>query len=120
MNRLTMFLIGCSLLGTSALSAAVDSRGSRSCASWQEHRLEQQEGHALNSEIEQTWLVGYLSGVVAGSGMDFLAGTDNESVFKMVDDYCQSNPLGQLAAAGTAVARELMVKKGIVNMPTLR
>jgi len=120
MNRLAILLIGCALLGTSALAAAVDSRGARSCAAWLEHRSAQPDGHALSSEIDQTWLVGYLSGVVAGSGMDFLIGTDNESIFLMVDDYCQANPLGQLAAAGTSIARELMVRKGIVNIPTLR
>lgn len=119
MNRLTLLLMGCVLLGVSTFSAAVDSRGSRSCASWEERRLQQQKGHPLNSEIEQTWLVGYLSGLVAGSGMDFLIGTDNETVFAMVDQYCQLNPHGQLAAAGTSIARELMATKGIVNVPTL-
>jgi hypothetical protein len=74
----------------------------------------------MNAEIDQTWLVGYLSGVVAGSGMDFLIGTDNETIYAMVDDYCQANPQGQLAAAGTDLARGLMAKKGITNIPTLR
>lgn len=119
MNRLTMLAIGCALLGTSVVAAALDSRGSRPCASWLQHRLEQRDGHALNAEIDQTWLVGYLSGVVAGSGMDFLVGTDNESLYSMVDDYCQANPEGQLAGAGTDLARDLMAKKRIVNIPTL-
>jgi hypothetical protein len=98
----------------------VESRGSRSCVSWQEHRFEQADGHAYSSEIDQTWLVGYLSGVVAGSGIDFLVGTDNEMIFAMADEYCQMQPRGQLAAAGTSLARGLMQQKGLVNIPTQR
>lgn len=119
MKQTAMFLLGCCLLATSLLVAAVDARGSRSCAAWLEHRLEEAEGHTLHAEIDQTWLVGYLSGVVAGSGIDFLVGTDNASIFSMIDDYCQSHPLGHLAPAGTALARELMRQKGIINVPTL-
>jgi len=115
-----MLLVGCCLLGTSVLAAAVESRGSRTCASWLEHRLEQPEGHAFNTEIDQTWMVGYLSGLIAGSGIDVLVGTNNVSIFAMVDAYCQAQPNSDLAAAGTSLARELMREKGIVNVPTLR
>lgn len=118
--RLTMLLAGCCLLGTNVLAVAVESRGSRSCASWLEHRSEQLEGHALNTEIDQTWVVGYLSGLIAGSGIDLLVGTSNGSIFAMVDAYCQAQPNSDLAAAGTSVARELMQQKGIANVPTLR
>jgi len=120
MKRVAMFLLGACLLASSLPTAAVDARGSRTCSSWLEHRLEEAEGHTLHAEIDQTWLVGYLSGVVAGSGIDFLVGTDNVSVFSMVDVYCQANPLSNLAPAGTALARELMQQKGIANVPTLR
>ena len=67
----------------------------------------------------ETWLIGYLSGLVAGSGTDFLAGTNNESVFLMVDVYCGEILQMNLAAAGTSVARQLMQQKGIVNIPIL-
>lgn len=119
MKRQTRLLIGCILLGSLSLAQSVESRGSRSCVSWQSHRLEQAEGYAQNSEVDQTWLVGYLSGVVAGSGIDFLVSTDNQTLFSMVDDYCNSQPRGQLAAAGTSLARGLMQQKGLANIPTL-
>jgi hypothetical protein len=112
-------LAGCCLLATSHPALAYESRGARSCVVWQEYRRDQIAGYPLNSETYQTWLIGYLSGIVAGSGMDFLAGTDNESVFLMVDGYCAANPLMNLAAAGTYVARDLMQQKGIVNRGTL-
>jgi len=105
--------------GTIGSSLAYESRGARSCSAWQEYRQDEMAGNPRNSEIYQTWLVGYLSGIVAGSGMDFLAGTENEVVFLMTDTYCSENPTMNLSAAGTAVARELMQLKGIVNRGTL-
>lgn len=56
---------------------------------------------------------------MAGSGTDFLVGTDTESAFRMVDAYCMENPAMNLAGAGTHVARQLMQQKGIVHLPTL-
>ena len=119
MNHVTLLLLGCCLLGSSTLALALEARGSRTCAAWQEHRLEETEGHTLHAEVDQTWLVGYLSGVVAGSGIDFMTDTNNASIFSMADVYCQANPFGHLAPAGTALARQLMQQKGIANIPTL-
>lgn len=114
-----MWLVGACLLGLSLPAAAFDSRGARSCSDWTQHRLEAVDGHTLNSEISQTWLVGYLSGMVAGSGMDFLVGTKNPVLFSMADDLCGKYPQADLAFIGTAIARELMKEKNIVNRPTL-
>ena len=110
--------LGC-LLGISQAGLAYESRGARSCVGWQQYRQDERAGYPLNSETYETWLIGYLSGLVAGSGMDFLAGTDNESVFQMMDAYCSANPQINLAIAGTYVARDLMQRKGIVNRGTL-
>lgn len=98
---------------------AVDSRGARSCDEWQQQRQEAVEGHSLDADINQTWLVGYLSGLVAGSGMDFLAGTKNPTLFRMADDLCKRHPQADLGFIGTAIGRELMQEKRILNVPTL-
>ncbi len=118
-TRLCSMLAGCCLLLATHQAAAYESRGARSCLGWQESRLDQKAGFSLNAEIYATWMVGYLSGIVAGSGSDFYVGTDNESVFLMVDNFCDSNIRMNLAAAGTSVARQLMQDKGIVSRPTL-
>ena len=109
--------LGCLLISQAGL--AYESRGARTCVGWQQYRQDERAGYPLHSETYQTWLIGYLSGLVAGSGMDFLAGTDNELVFQMMDAYCSANPLMNLASAGTYVARDLMQRKGIVNRGTL-
>jgi hypothetical protein len=111
-------LIGCVLLAVSLPASAYEARGARSCEGWRQFRQDEREGYALSSQIYQTWLIGYVSGIVAGSGMDFLTDTDNEVVFRMVDAFCGANPRMNLAAAGIHVARELMQQKGIVNRPT--
>jgi hypothetical protein len=119
-RKLCALLAWCCLLGTSLAVSAYESRGARSCSAWQEYRQDEKAGiNTLNSQIYQTWVFGYLSGLVAGSGMDFLAGTDNESVSLMIDAYCAANPGTNLAGAGTFVARQLMQEKGIINRPTL-
>jgi hypothetical protein len=120
LKQLGTLLVAYCLLGMGLPAQAYESRGARSCQGWQEFRLAQKKGYSLDAEIYETWLVGYLSGIVAGSGTDFLVSTDNESVFRMVDGFCESNPQMNLSAAGTSVARQLEHDKGIVNRPTLR
>jgi hypothetical protein len=112
-------LVACCLLAALHPAMAYESRGARSCMGWQEFRQAERDGYLLNAEVYQTWMVGYLSGIVAGSGIDFLAGTDNETIFLMVDAYCSRNREMNLSAAGTHVARELLQQKGIVNTGTL-
>jgi len=119
-RKLCALLAWCCLLGTSHAVSAFESRGARTCTAWQEYRQDEKAGiNDLNSQIYQTWVFGYLSGIVAGSGMDFLSGTDNETVSLMIDAYCEANPGMNLAGAGTFVARQLMQQKGIINRPTL-
>ena len=119
MSRLCALLIGFILAGTCQNSSAYESRGARSCEGWLQSNQDEKSGYPRNSEIYQTWLIGYLSGIVAGSGTDFLVGTDSESAFRMVDIYCSENPTMNLAGAGTYVARLLMQQKGIPHVPTL-
>jgi hypothetical protein len=119
MKHLYVPLAACFLLVICDFSWAYESRGARSCSGWQEFREDGRRGYSLNADVYETWLVGYLSGIVAGSGADFLVGTDNELVFPMVDVFCSANLQANLAEAGTSVARQLMQLKGIVHRPTL-
>lgn len=92
------------LVSTTAF--AVDTRGVRSCGVWIKER---QNGRGGISS--QTWLVGYLSGLAVGSGKDFMNGTDNDSIYLWVDNYCRANPLEHLLSAGEELATELIRKK---------
>jgi len=118
-RHLCALLAGCCVLGASYPAFGYESRGARSCSGWNEYRLDGKSGYPQNANVYETWVIGYISGIVAGSGTDFLAGTDTEAVYLMVDSYCHANEPMNLAAAGTHVARQLMQQKGIVHRPTL-
>jgi hypothetical protein len=109
----TPFLFACFLLaaGTSAVSSAADSgaeaRQAPSCGEWVVHR-EKSDTLALGNA---SWLLGYLSGMAAGSGKDYLSGSDNASLYRWMDNYCRKNPLRDLGSGGNALAAELAEKK---------
>lgn len=105
--RLAAIVLGL-FLSASAAAQTVTARGARSCALWNENRLDALGGHLLGAQFYQTWLVGYLSGVAAGTGVDLLGGRPNAPLFQRVDRYCAENPGANLAQAGMTVARELM------------
>lgn len=117
-GKIAALLLGCCALSASHAQMTVTARGARACSAWNENRVEQREGRPFKAEVHQTWLVGYLSGLAAGSGVDFLFEVDNETLFARVDQYCRDNPAGHLGLAGVAVARDLMAQKQLVYVGT--
>lgn len=115
---LAALLLGCCLVLPAQAQLTVTARGARPCAAWNDNRLEERAGHPFKAEVHQTWLVGYLSGLAAGAGVDFLAGSGNDALFLRVDEYCRANPGAHLGLAGTAIARDLMQEKRIVYVGT--
>jgi hypothetical protein len=115
MSRTIAFLAGC-LLSLNLFASVVDIRGSRSCGKWVEEKRMANSMNEMNripALITQSWFLGYLSGRADESGKNFLKGTDNESIFLWLDNYCHANPDKNLDNAGPALARELMQLKGI-------
>jgi hypothetical protein len=110
----TPFLAGCLLLAASAaaVSSASDggaeARPAPSCGEWVVHR-EKSDTLALSNA---SWLLGYLSGLAASGGKDFLSATGNASIYKWMDAYCRANPLRDVSSGGNALAAELAGKKG--------
>lgn len=102
-------LIIISILVSTTTAFAVDTRGARSCGVWIKER-QPNGGGGISS---QTWLVGYLSGLAVGLGKDFMKGTDNDSIYLWVDNYCRANPLEHLLSAGEELATELIRKKNL-------
>jgi hypothetical protein len=109
-----LFLAGCSLLASCTLAVAapadagVETRHAPSCGEWVVHR-EKSDTLALSNA---SWLLGYLSGMAIGSGKDYVAGTDNSTIYKWMDNYCRKNPLRDLRSGGIALASELSGKSG--------
>ena len=97
--RRTVALLVVSLFAFNVLASAVETRGVRSCGKWMEEKRAATSVKELNKVpvlISRSWFLGYLSGRAGVSGKDFLKGTDNDSIFLWLDNYCQANPQSDL------------------------
>ncbi len=115
MRRAFVLLAG-ALLTSNVAMAAVEIKGARTCDNWlTEKRLAEtpKEMNKIPVLITRSWFLGYLSGRADSSGKNFLKGTDSDSIFLWLDNYCHANPQGNLDQAGIELARELMQMKGI-------
>ncbi len=115
MSRSIAFLLGC-LFSSSPFAAEVDLMGTRTCGNWVEERRMANSTKEMNRIpvlITRSWFLGYLSGRAAASRKNFLKGTDSDSLFLWLDNYCRANPSKNLDSAGIELARELMQMKGI-------
>ena len=115
MSRTIAFLAGC-LLSFNLFASAVEIKGSRTCSKWLEEKRIANSTKEMNKVpvlITRSWFLGYLSGRADESGRNFLKGTDSDSIFLWLDNYCRANPQMDLDKAGIELARELMQLKGI-------
>ena len=109
------FLAGCFLLASGFIVIAapaevqIEARQAPSCGEWIAHR-EKSDTLALSNA---SWLLGYLSGLSISAGKDYLAGTDNASIYKWMDNYCRANPLRSVSDGGYALTAELDKKKPV-------
>jgi len=100
-----LFLLALACLPAPVVAAdSVDAaiRGAPSCGEWVAQR-KKADTLALGNA---TWAIGYLSGLGAGSGRNVFAGRDNAAVFAWLDNYCRTNPLKDVAAAGRVLMAE--------------
>jgi len=73
-----------------------------SCGTWIAMRRDRR---ALGGE---QWVLGFLSGVGflgVADGWNLLKGVDANGVWAWIDNYCQANPLKDLAAGGWGAVR---------------
>jgi hypothetical protein len=109
-------LLAGSLLSFNLFASTVELMGARSCGKWMEERRIAKSAKEMNKVpvlITRSWFLGYLSGRADQSGRNFLKGTDSDSIFLWLDNYCQANPKMELDQAAIALSRELMQLKGV-------
>ena len=76
--------------------------GNQSCETWAANNP-MQGGLGL---LYQQWVFGFLSGVsYDGPSHDPLKGMDAPSIMQWLGDYCQRNPMVNIAAAASAFAQ---------------
>lgn len=113
MTRVIVAVVGV-LLAANSMAAPVESRGTRSCRDWQEQTRYAKSATEMNKVpllVSKNWFLGYLSGRAEESGKNLLKGTDNDSIFLWLDNYCRANPGKALENAGAELMRELSQQK---------
>ena len=80
-----------------------------SCGAWVKDRQEKQ----IFTITHQRWLVGYLSGLARASNKNILKGTDNDSFYLWMDNYCQKNPLKDISDGAEDLSFELIKQKNL-------
>jgi len=73
-------------------SLSIEIRGIVQCGDWVKART-------TNSDLRIAFynsFVGYISGMAVGSNEDILSGTNNESLYLWMDNYCKNNPLSTI------------------------
>ena len=106
MKKSVAFIV-CALLVASTYAVTV--RGVRSCGKWiAAHPIP--PSVSADSLAQESWLVGYLSGVSVESNVDVLKNVDNESIFLWMNNYCQQNPLMDIGDGGYTLFLELKRK----------
>lgn len=91
---------------------AVTVMGAHSCGDWLKFKPVNREKEWPRM-VAEAWLVGYLSGAASGQDKDALKNTTASSLFVWMDNYCQSNPLDNIADGGNKLYFELLERKGL-------
>jgi len=87
---------------------AVSVRGFSSCGGWVQDRAENNGWPHLSDE---SWVLGFLSGLALGTKEDVLKRADDPSIFLWIDNYCQANPLKRVTDAVMELFSELAKQK---------
>lgn len=109
-----VLLIGLGIGGISSSAIAVGVAGGVSCKTWTDVRR-----NAPDSPVgarARGWLLGYISGLTAGNGVDFLSEQEtSDMLFGYADTYCKNNPSKGLNDAGLRIGLELARSKGLLK-----
>lgn len=103
---LVVFAIGFS---TNSNALNIHIKGVASCGIWVKDRTEKIQS-PLIWMVDQSWLLGFLSGMAIGTSKDVLKGIDSASIVLWMDNYCQKNPLNGTDDGGQELFLELMAR----------
>jgi hypothetical protein len=108
---LVVFAIGFSATGNAA--TAIMPIDLLPCGSWVKYHTENSTDPAYSklNLAGNNWVAGYLTGVVDGSGVDFLQGTNFDSIILWMNNYCNQNPLSQVSVGVMILVKELKARK---------
>lgn len=107
-NCLGAIIISIFPVRSAAQAYQVHGAGAKSCGMWSEYRIQR----SPLAGVMETWVQGYLSAfnalsAVNGHEADLAAGTDDDGVFRWIDNYCATHPLDRLSSAAAELIAEL-------------
>jgi hypothetical protein len=79
-------------------------RGTGSCKEWTEAR---KAPDSIESNLNQQWVLGFLSALANYTTGDLLAETTADAIWKAMDRHCELEPLDIIRNAALKVARQL-------------
>jgi hypothetical protein len=96
-------------IGISNSAFAVTVRGFSSCGTWvADHAEPNETARRLKSGFDETWLIGFLSGIAFAANIDILKDNDNDSIYLWMDNYCKAHPLDAIYDGADKLATELL------------
>ena len=108
---LIVFSIGFSTHSNAAavrnsIEADINIVGAVSCGDW----INSHTHNLTAASWGEYWLIGFLSGIAAGSRIDFMKNTESSLIVKMMNKYCTSHPLDSTSAGANVLLYELIGK----------
>jgi hypothetical protein len=88
--------------------------GYRTCETWTKDRAENSSGKLADTfgkSFDETWLVGFMSGVNAATGMYLdnpLGSVDSAIIFDWMDKYCEAHPNRDVSDGGIELFNKLL------------
>ena len=94
------------MLGSYFDASAVVVMGAWPCGEW----VKNEQADSWEARVQRSWLIGYVSGQAAATGVDVLKGASGPSMILWVTNYCNSNPLDKSHDAAANLFNELVKK----------
>lgn len=104
-----LILAGLLASGIGFDAKALDIRGGMSCGVWAKD-IGSNDAMPI---LMRSWLLAFMSGMAYATDTDVLKGTDNESVYLWMTNYCQKNPLNRVYEGAVSLFLELKKKKNL-------
>jgi len=82
--------------------------GSVNCREWIADRANVSD--YMNKNVDQSWVVGFLSGYSVTANIDFLADIKTQSIYVWMDKYCASHPNKKIDDGSLQLVHELIDK----------
>ena len=102
MKKIISVLLLSVLFSASASAYKVYWHGSHSCGVW----VDEEKRDSMMFLAMQTWVSGFVTGINS-TGISELKDTDIEAMTLFVSNYCNANPLDNVANAAEALTQEL-------------